>query len=105
MARGLREEDLPEDVIEDLMEASKKRKLERRMKEKLPSSRDVVEAVVEAASMATGLSPDEFPDLVYKILEEKGFSTRYVNERRIWSTYENLVRRAVIKDVLGVVNW
>ncbi len=76
-----------------------------RRKEKLPSTRDIAEAVVEAASRARGVSPEDFPDLVYSILEEKGFSTRYVNERRIWSTYESLVRRAVIRDVLGVLNW
>lgn len=108
---GLREDvpDIPEDVLEDLMEISREIEAEargrRRGKRKLPSSRDIAQAVAQAALQARGIPPEEFPDIVIKLLEEQGFDTRYVNERRIWRTYESLVRRGVIPDTLGVVMW
>ena len=55
--------------------------------------------------MARGIHPDEFPDLVLKILQEQGFDTRYITVKRIWCIYENLVRKGVIHDTLRVVTW
>lgn len=101
--------DIPEDVLEDLMETA--REIEKsispkeRARLKLPSTRDLAEAVREAAYKARGASPEEFPDIVRELLEEKGFNTKYVNDRRIWRTYETLVRRGIIPDTLGVVEW
>ena len=94
---------LPEDVLEEVLEAEREL-LERRWKRKkpYPSSRDVVEAVVEAVRTFTG-HPDEFPDYVIELLRSKGFDTRHVTVKRIWSTYEKLVRKGVIGDRLGVV--
>ncbi len=102
-------DDLPEDVLEDLEEiageiASDTRRSVKR-KVKLPSSRDLAEIVAEAAMMARGVDPSEFPQIVIQLLEERGFYTKYVNEKRIWRVYESLVRRRVIPDTLGVVMW
>ena len=101
--------EIPEDVIEDLEEiaaeiAADTRRAGRK-KVKLPSSRDLAEVVAEAALQARGIPPEEFPSIVVRLLEEKGFYTKYVNEKRIWRVYENLVRRRVIPDTLGVVMW
>ncbi len=92
---------IPEDVLEEVLE--EEQRLTKKKKSPYPSSRDIVEAVIEAAKMARGLHPDEFPDIVLKILEEQGFDTRHVTIKRIWSTYESLVRRGVIRDILGVM--
>jgi len=101
--------DIPEDVLEDLEaiaeEISADTRRAGKRKVKLPSSRDLAEIVAEAAMMARGVDPAEFPEIVLKLLKEKGFYTKYVNEKRIWRVYESLVRRRVIPDTLGVVMW
>ncbi len=93
---------IPEDVLEEVLE--EERKIMKKKKSPYPSSRDIVEAVIEAAKMARGIHPDEFPELVIKILEDQGFDTRHVTIKRIWNTYESLVRRGVIRDTLGVIS-
>ncbi len=102
-------DDLPEDVIEDLEEIAteiqKETTRKTSKKYKLPSSRDLAETVIEAALQARGIDPNEFPDLVIQLLEEKGYYTKYVTPKRIWRTYETLVRKRVIPDTLGVVIW
>ncbi len=106
MSEGKEKLDLdyvPEDVLREVLEEEEK-SVKGRKKRNYPSSRDIVEAVIEAAKMARGTHPDEFPDLVLQILEDKGFDTRHVTVKRIWSTYENLVRRGVIRDVLHVMS-
>jgi len=101
--------EIPEDVLEDLREIAEEIAAEyaskRKGKDKLPSSRDLARIVAQAALQARGINPDEFPDIVLQLLEEEGFNTRYVTVKRIWRTYETLVRRGVIPDTLGVVMW
>ncbi|HIQ23478.1 MAG TPA: hypothetical protein EYH50_00300 [Pyrodictium delaneyi] len=94
---------IPEDVLEEVLEAEKTiyPRQRRRMKP-YPSSRDVAEAVVEAARSFVG-HPEDFPGYVLEILAEKGFDVRHVTVKRIWRTYENLVRKGVIGDRLGVL--
>lgn len=106
MSKDIDLDDIPEDVLEELKEAMEEvaPKARRRGKSKLPSNRDIAEAVIEAAR-AWGGSPDEFPDAVRALLEEWGFNTRFVNDKRIWRIYETLVRRGVMRDTLGVVEW
>ncbi len=94
---------VPEDVLEEIREYEEESTVKK--KKPFPSSRDIVEAVKEAALIARGIHPNEFPDLVLRILEEKGFDTRFVTIKRIWRTYENLVRRGIIPDTLHVVIW
>lgn len=94
---------VPEDVLKEIIEYEEKSRVKHsRKKRAYPSSRDIVEAVIEASSQACSIHPDEFPDMVFRILEEKGFSTRYVTVKRIWRTYEMLVKRGVLRDVLNV---
>ena len=97
---------IPEDVLEDVLMAERESASKgKKSKEKYPSSRDIVDAIVKAVSYAHGIHPDNFPDLVYSILEDQGFSTKFVTVKRIWRTYENLVRRGVIGDILGVISY
>lgn len=94
---------VPEDVLKEVLEAEREILPRRRRRMKpYPSSRDLVEAVVEAVRSFSG-HPDGFPEYVLRILEEKGFETRHVTIKRIWRTYEALVRRGVIGDRLGVL--
>ncbi len=102
------EDEIPEDVIEEIREAEEEVGRESgrvRRKRRYPSARDIAEAVREVALMARGVDPSEFPQMVLEHLESQGFYTGLVNERRIWRTYETLVRRGVIPDTLGVVEW
>jgi len=94
---------LPEDVLEEVLDAEREER-ERRRRRRLPypTSRDIVEAVVEATRLFTG-HPDEFPDFVLELLRRRGFYVGFVTVKRIWRVYEDLVRRGVISDVLGVV--
>lgn len=72
-------------------------------KARYPSSRDVVEAVARVARAASGVHPDEFPDLVLESLRNMGFDVRHVTIKRIWSAYEKLVKRGAMPDYLGVL--
>ena len=94
---------VPEDVLRDVLEAEEEFRVKKRLRKRFPSSRDIVYAVLEAIHRAYGIHPDEFPDLVYSILEGKGFSTKHVTVKRIWRVYEKLVRSHVAPDVLNVV--
>ena len=55
--------------------------------------------------MAKTIHPNDFPSLVLKILEDRGYDVRHVTVKRIWRTYEMLVRKGVISDVLHVVKY
>ncbi len=94
---------IPEDVLEEILEYEEQHRGRKKKHKPYPSSRDIVEAVEEAALKARGIHPDNFPELVLEILREKGFDTSHVNIKRIWRTYEKLVREHVIPDTLGVV--
>ncbi|ABM81069.1 hypothetical protein [Hyperthermus butylicus] len=93
---------VPEDVLEEIVSAESELKQKRKRYKPYPSSRDVVEAVIEAVRTFSG-HPDEFPDYVLEILEARGFDVRHVTLKRIWRTYEMLVRKGVIGDRLGVL--
>ncbi|BEP17620.1 hypothetical protein PYJP_09720 [Pyrofollis japonicus] len=93
---------IPEEYLKEIEEAEAELRQKRRKKNPYPSSRDVVEAVIEAVGSFAG-HPDDFPEYVLEILKEKGFDVRHVTIKRIWRTYENLVRKGVISDRLGVL--
>ncbi len=94
---------VPPDVLDDILEAEREiLTTHKRKKKPYPSNSDLVEAIIEALSTFYG-HPDNFPDHVIKVLRSKGFETRHVTLKRIWRTYEMLVRKRVIKDKLGVV--
>ncbi len=93
---------IPEDVLREI--EKEERKERKREKVLLPTSRDIVNAVIAASKRAKAIHPDEFPWLVIQILKSKGFNTKYVTVKRIWRTYESLVRKGIISDTLHVVN-
>ncbi len=98
---------VPEDVLRDIAEYEEKYlsrdrgKRKRFQKARIPTRRDLREAVRRAILVAAG--PEEFPETVIELLKEEGFSVKYTTVRRIWSTYEELVRKAIIPDRFGVV--
>ena len=93
----------PRDVIEieDVINQVKIRKRSKR-KSLYPTRKDLAEAVKASTTSFTG-NPDEFPEKVLDMLSREGFDTSYVTVKRIWKTYEDLVRRKIIRDFLGVV--
>ncbi|MCE4601971.1 MAG: hypothetical protein F7B18_02180 [Desulfurococcales archaeon] len=99
-------DEIPDDILEELKEAMEEitPRMRRRGRAKLPSNREIAEAVIEAARAWEG-SPEDFPDAVRSLLEDWGYNTRYVNDKRIWRIYETLVRRGAMRDTLGVVEW
>ena len=94
---------IPEDVLKEIVAEEKKHV--KKGKVKYPSSKDVVEAVIEATKMARTIHPNDFPSLALKILEDRGYNVKHVTVKRIWRTYEMLVRKGVISDVLHVVKY
>lgn len=72
-------------------------------KRKYPRNDDVRSAIVEVLSRTLIPSPSEFCDEVVKVLEKKGFNCNFLNTKRIWRIYEEMVRKGLIYDVLGVV--
>ncbi|RLE80202.1 MAG: hypothetical protein DRJ52_06870 [Thermoprotei archaeon] len=71
-------------------------------KRKYPSRKDLAEAVKKALSKVI-FHPHDFPQAVYEVLQEEGFDCSYLTVKRIWRTYEEMVRRGEIFDILGVV--
>jgi len=102
-------DEIPEDVVEELRRAQEEIEAEirsftkRKCHAKYPTSRDLAEVVREAALGSPSIDPSEFPDLVRGLLRSRGYYAGLVTDKRVWRTYENLVRRGVIPDVMGVV--
>ena len=71
-------------------------------KKPYPHNRDIMEAIREALALNPFVSPLDFPDLVRKVLEEKGFYTGLVSDKRIWRLYAEMVKKRMIYDYLGV---
>lgn len=72
------------------------------VKKPYPRNDDIAEAILEVTGIPT-LKPEDLPDRVRRVLEERGFYTGLVTDKRVWRIYETLVRRGRIYDVLGVV--
>ena len=99
---------IPEDGLREVLEEEER--LYRRMKRgyrkrPYPSNRDIADAIREVIARHMVEHPDDFPEAVLEVLEERGFETRHVTIKRIWRMYETLVRKGVISDTLGVVVW
>ncbi|MCE4615115.1 MAG: hypothetical protein F7B60_06280 [Desulfurococcales archaeon] len=93
--------DVPEDLIEEVVEEEEKPRQEHRRRQ-YPSQKDIMEAV-KTIALTYNVDPILFPEEVLRYLEEKGFNVKHVNFKRIWRTYEKLVRNGQMRDVLGVV--
>jgi len=94
---------LPSDVLEEVMQAEAEIRQQKRRKHRpYPTSRELAEIIKDAVATFKG-HPDDFPDYVYRLLEQRGYSTKFVTIKRIWAMYEKLVRKKIISDRLGVV--
>jgi len=71
-------------------------------KKKYPSRKDLMNAIKKALGKVI-LHPHDFPQAVYEVLMEEGFDCSYLTIKRIWKTYEEMVRRGEIYDILDVV--
>ncbi len=73
------------------------------MKKSYPRNSDIRNAIIEVLSKDIIEHPDDFPEYVYKKLEDKGFYTGLLTVKRIWKIYEEMVRKKWLDDVLDVV--
>ncbi len=71
-------------------------------KKPYPHNSDIMRAIKEALSYNPLVSPEEFPDLVRKVLEEKGYYAGLVSDKRVWKLYAEMVKRRQIPNVLNV---
>jgi len=71
------------------------------LKKKYPRNEDVKEAI-RKSTLYIG-HPHDFPDIVFEKLKAEGFDTTFLNRRRIWRLYEEMVRKKEIDDFLDVV--
>jgi len=72
------------------------------LKLKYPSNREIAETIREVLSDPL-LRPEVFVDRVKESLRQRGLQPSLVTPRRVWRLYEEMVKRKVILDVLGVV--
>jgi hypothetical protein len=101
-------DEVDEEVLREILEYEKRyavvKKRSYRRRSYPPTGKQLAEAVARAAVLFYG-HPDDFPDFVFELLESEGFDTSRVTVKRVWRTYEELVRRKIIGDRLGVVVW
>jgi len=94
---------IPEDVLREVEEAEESLKRKRRGRRGArPARSDIMRAVAEVASGYL-IRPEDFPDLVRERLEREGFDTSHLSDKRVWATYEEMVRRGKLRDYLDVV--
>jgi len=72
-------------------------------KKSYPRNSDIRSAILWVLSENPLISPNDFPSEVIALLKRKGFYVGLVNIKRIWRTYENMVRKGEIYDILDVV--
>ena len=99
-------DDIPEELLEEIEEIEEElglKPVRQRRQKRYPSNKDVAEAIIEVASTYGFAGPQDFPTAVRGNLEVKGFYTGLVNDKRIWRTYETLVRNGRMRDYLGVL--
>ena len=93
---------VPEDVLKEVLEEEERLKPRRkRVNKRRPTRKDLMEAITVALSDIS--KPYELPDRVYEVLEQRGFTTRFTSVKRIWETYEYMVKKGFLLDVLGVM--
>ncbi len=91
---------VPEDVLQEVLKEIEPKE-RRNVNKKRPTRKDLMNVIKKALSY--DVSPQDFVDLVYELLEEEGFETKFTTVKRIWYTYEYMVKKGFISDVLDVV--
>lgn len=95
-------DEVPEEVLKEVEEAEGRRGRARARRGRRPARSDIMRAVAEVAS-SSSIRPEDFPDLVRGRLSEEGFDTSRLSDKRVWATYEEMVRRGRLRDYLRVV--
>jgi predicted PolB exonuclease-like 3'-5' exonuclease len=91
---------VPEDVLEEVLREIEKKE-RRKLNKKRPTRKDLMRVIKKA--LAYDVRAQDFVDLVYELLEQEGFETKFTTVKRIWATYEEMVRKGFILDYLDVV--
>jgi len=73
------------------------------LKKPYPHDRDIGEAIKAAFSRHPLMKPYELYEYVLEELDNEGFYSGLVTEKRVWRIYEKMVRRGEIFDYLDVV--
>jgi len=71
-------------------------------KKPYPHNSDIARAIKEALALNPFARPEEFPELVRRVLEGWGFYTGLVSDKRIWRLYADMVKKRQIPNVLNV---
>ncbi|MEM4575919.1 MAG: hypothetical protein QW701_00505 [Candidatus Nezhaarchaeales archaeon] len=68
-----------------------------------PHTSDVIRTIMKVLADESYVKPESFYDKVKAKLEAEGFKTSYLTIKRVWRTYEEMVTKGIIYDVLNVV--
>ncbi len=94
---------IPDDVLKEVEEAEESMKRQRRRRRGMrPARSDIMRAVAEVASGPL-IRPEDFPDLVRERLKREGFDVTHLSDKRVWATYEDMVKRGKLRDYLRVI--
>ncbi len=96
---------IPPDVVEEITEYERiyYRKKHRKKRKPIPTRSDIARAIRTVLRYYIG-NVESFPDEVIAYLERNGYYTGRITLHRIWSIYEDLVKRKWITDIFGVVS-
>ncbi len=95
-------DNIPQDVLEDVLryeeEYLRKEMSKGKSQRKFPSNEDVVEAILEVTGgIVYSSTLENLYDMVKKRLEEKGYETKFVNEKRILRLLSSLAKKKRVK--------
>jgi len=71
------------------------------LKKKYPRNEDIREAIRKSLFYIG--HPHDFPDHIMQTLVDEGFDISFLNRRRVWRLYEEMVKKKQIEDFLDVV--
>lgn len=89
----------PEELVKEVLEQIREDK-HGKLNRKRPTRKDLMKIIAEV--LKEDPRPQDFVDMVYELLEARGFNTRFTSVKRIWKVYETMVRKGFIDDVMGV---
>ncbi|MEB3859579.1 MAG: hypothetical protein LRS43_00045 [Desulfurococcales archaeon] len=97
-------EGVPRDVIEDLEAGSPRGREKRRRSQpgRRPTRKELDLLVVKAINYHLPEHPSRFVQVVRELLREEGYDENTVTDKRIWESYERVVRKKWARDHLGV---
>jgi hypothetical protein len=75
----------------------------KKRKKGYPHNSDIMKVIMEISNKEIFIKPEDFYDKVKAKLEEKGFKTSFLTTKRVWRTYEEMVKKKIIYDFLEVM--